>query len=692
MMLAHTESDWAAEALNIARIVFYAIDCTTGTHILSENSEAILGVPSAATAPDWGTRILSEDRGQYERTLKAITTANKGFEIEYRIRHAATGQQLWVLDRGEGAFDETGQCTGIRGAIIDISARVSVERELRQATRLRSVVFEAARMAAWHVDVGIGRFTCTDELLDLLEIERSEFDGTPRSIERAIHPADRPAWRRANQHAIASGGRVEIEFRVPLRRGGTRWLLSRGEILLPATDQPLEAYGVMIDITERKHAEEAASRLAAIVASSEDAIISKNLRGIVTSWNNGAERLFGYTEAEMVGESIARIVPYENASEETTILRTIRRGEAIAPFETVRVHKNGRVIDVSVAVSPIRNGQGDVIGASTIARDVTERHRHVETLRENEARLRLALRSARAGAWDYDLQKRELHWSPEMFALYGLDPSAGEPKRESLAEQIVPAHRKRARMEFSKAMLQGGSFTLEFPIIRPDGSEIWTALVGDVIKDQAGHPVSARGIDQDITERKNWEKRQAILLRELSHRVKNTLAVIQSVARQTLRSSRSPKAFVDAFEGRIRSLAASHSILTEADWSGARLDTVIRSQVAPLVENFENRVNMRGVPVVLAAEIATQLGLVVHELATNAAKYGSLSSPEGCVDIVWLASKDRLRLLWRERGGPEIDRPPDFAGFGTLLIQSSTSKVSRRFDRLGFSCKLEFAL
>lgn len=691
-MSGYENPDWTLQALSIARIVFYSVDCATGCVIRSDNSLDILGLPPVASAAEWLNLMFAEDRAHYEHAMKAMTPEKRAYEVEYRIHHAETGQLFWVLDRGEGEFGEDGHCTGMRGAIIDISARVSIERELRKATRLRSVVFEAARMAAWHLDVVLDRFTCTDELLELLEIDRNRFDGTPGAVESAIHPDDRGAWRKAQQKALASSGRMEIEFRVQLRQGNVRWLLSRGEIVRRSDGTPLESYGVMIDITERKSSEEAASRLAAIVESSEDAIISKNLRGIVTSWNSGAERMFGYSAKEMIGESVARILPSGAAAEENNILNTIRKGEAIPPFESVRLHRNGRVIDVSIAVSPIRNGQGEVVGASTIARDVTERHRHMETLRQNEARLRLALRSARAGAWDYDLQKRELHWSPEMFALYGLDASDGHPTRESLSEQIVPAHQKRARIEFSKAMLQGGSFTLEFPIIRPDGSEIWTALAGDVIKDEAGRPISARGIDQDITERKNWEKRQAMLLRELSHRVKNTLAVIQSVARQTLRSSSSPKAFVEAFEGRIRSLAASHTLLTEADWSGARLDSVIRSQVAPLVENFEQRFNLRGPNVVLKAEVATQLGLVLHELATNAAKYGSLSVPAGCVDVIWSASGGKLRLLWRERGGPPLQGEPLTVGFGTLLILSSALKVSRRFDREGFTCKLQLAL
>lgn len=686
------DPDWAREALSVARVVFYSIDCATGYMVHSDNCSEILGFPPAGPAASWPSVICAEDRVHYDDAWKKLSPAAPGFEVEYRVQHARNGQQFWVIDRGSGEFDGDGALTGIRGAIIDVSARIGVEQELRKAARLRSVVFEAARMATWHFDIASNRFTFTDELLDLLEIDRRQFDGTPRALEDAIHPDDRAVWRKAHEEARTSGSRMEAEFRLNVPGRGGRWVLSRGEIVLRQDGLPLESYGVMIDITERKTSEEAAARLAAIVESSEEAIIAKTLRGVINSWNRGAERLFGYSAEEMIGESIWKLIPEDGEHEEINILNTIRTGQSVPSHESVRLHRTGRRIDVAVSVSPILNPQGMVVGASTIARDVTERKRQTEQLRANEARLRLALKSARAGAWDFDLRRRELHWSPEMFELYGLDPAKGQPSREGLANRISPSHRRRARREFASAMLQGGSFTLEFPIIRPDGTEIWTALSGDVIKDGHGRPASARGIDQDITERKNWEKRQAMLLRELSHRVKNTLAVVQSVARQTLRSSPDTRSFVEAFEGRIRSLAASHSLLTEAEWGGASLDTIIRHQIEAMVHGREDRFRLRGPDVVLSAEMATQIGLVLHELATNAAKYGALSVPGGVVDIVWSVTRTRLRLLWREHGGPKIEHKPELSGFGTLLIKSSATKVSQRFGSDGLVCKLEFAL
>lgn len=311
------DASWALQALNVARIVFYSIDCATGFMLLSDNCTDILGVPPAGPAASWSLVIFPEDRAHYEQARRGLSPEQPGFEVEYRVENSRTGKQFWALDRGAGEFDAEGRLTGIRGAIIDVSARISVERELRKAARLRSVVFEAARMAAWHFDASSDRFTFTDELLALLEIDRRRFDGTPAALENAIHPDDRAAWRTAHDQARTPGNRMEIEFRLLVPGPRTRWILSRGEVVRRVDGVPLESYGVMIDITERKSAEEA--------------IIAKTLRGVITSWNKGAERLFGYTAEEMIGESIWKLIPEDGEHEEIDILNTVRTGSPCRP-------------------------------------------------------------------------------------------------------------------------------------------------------------------------------------------------------------------------------------------------------------------------------------------------------------------------------------------------------------------------
>ena len=558
------DSGWPQLAMQFGRIVVYSCDVATGIALRSENSMEIMGLPASGPTQHWSDCIIPDDLPFFENALKSVTPQSPMFEVEYRIRHPVSGNVFWVLDRGEGEFDESGERLHVRGAIVDISGRIRAEHKLREEVRLRSVAFEAAHMGAWRIDVTSGMLTCSDELLALLKIGREQFDSTPQAIERIIHPADAELWRKAYENALTEGGKLEIEFRAMLPPGVIRWFVSRGQTLREPGGRAIESYGVMFDITQRKFAEEDAARLAAIVTSSEDAIISNSLTGIVTSWNRGAERLLGYNAEEMIGQPVSRIIPQDLAAEAFTTLGRVGRGEAIDPYESVRLRKDGGRIHVSLTVSPIRSAAGQVSGSSTIARD--------------------------------------------------------------------------------------------------------------------------------ITERRNWDQRQAMLLRELSHRVKNTMAVVQSMTRQTLRTTSDPKAFAEAFEGRIRSLAAAHTLLTDNEWRGAMLADVIRIQLGGIVDDMAKRFTLRGPGVLLPAEAATQLGLVLHELGTNAAKHGALSKPGGTIAVGWTASGGKLRLAWRERGGPRIDAAPSHKGFGTVLIDSSAVTVSRRFDPAGLTCRLDISL
>lgn len=555
---------WLRQAMSVTRMVFYSCEVATGHTVRTQNCLEVMGIPAAGPSQQWSELVYPEDRPYFESVLKSISQNQPRFEIEYRVVHGVAGTVFWVLDRGEGDFDETGYLRHVRGGIVEISERVEDEAKRKSAALLYKLAFEAAQMGAWHLDVATNRLAYTDELLELIGLDCAQFDDTPDAIDKIIHQDDVGPWRAAFDYSLAPGGKLEIEFRVNSPKRGARWFLSRGEVVRGENGIVLECYGVMIDITERKVAEADAARLAAIITSSVDAIISTDTNGLVTSWNGSAERLLGYSAQEMTGQPISRIFPPEEAFEASAGKSVTTSTETAASYESVRLRKDGNRLDVSLTVSPIRNASGQISGTSTIARD--------------------------------------------------------------------------------------------------------------------------------ITERKAWEKHQTMLMRELSHRVKNTLAVIQAMTRQTLRSTSDPKRFVEAFEGRIRSLAASHALLTDSDWRGANLASIIQNQLSGVVDDVALRFSLRGPEVILPAETATQLGLVLHELATNATKHGALSTMEGKVAIVWTVSQGKLNMTWRERGGAKIDAPPKHAGFGTALIDSSVARIRRQYNSQGLTCRIQIAL
>jgi two-component system CheB/CheR fusion protein len=284
----------------------------------------------------------------------------------------------------------------------------------------------------------------------------------------------------------------------------------------------------VIDITEVKRAQEAGDRLASIVESSNEAIVSKDLNGIIASWNNGAQRLFGYAAQEVIGESISILIPADREDEEPRILDRIRRGERVEHYETVRRRKDGAMVDILLTVSPIRNADGKIIGASKIAHDISERRRA--------------------------------------------------------------------------------------------------------------------------------EERLQTVMRELSHRSKNLLSVIQAMAQQTARLSPSVESFMDRFAARLQGLSSSHDQLVNQDWRGAALEELVRQQLLAFASGDAGRVKIQGPSVIVSPNAAQTIGLALHELATNASKYGALSRPSGRVVVQWKIEPaneiPRFRMSWRERGGP----------------------------------------
>jgi PAS domain S-box-containing protein len=314
----------------------------------------------------------------------------------------------------------------------------------------------------------------------------------------------------------------------------------------------------------------AAQHYQAIVESSDDAILSKDLDGVILSWNNGAERLFGYTADEAVGKPVTIIIPLERRHEEPEILAKIHRGERIHHFETVRQRKDGSFIDISLTISPIRNSHGNVIGASKIARD--------------------------------------------------------------------------------------------------------------------------------ITELKKGRERQHLLLREMSHRVKNLFALSGSIVGLSARSAKSVDELADSARERLSALARAHSLTFSGGMDGAApqattLQSLVRTIIAPFDEPDEPRIVLSGIDAGVSSAAVTSLALLLHEFATNAAKYGALSSDKGTVRVVFAEEGDAIVVHWTERGGPRVTAPKGGEGFGGVLSRIAVAnqlegEIAREWNPEGLVIRL----
>jgi PAS domain S-box-containing protein len=352
---------------------------------------------------------------------------------------------------------------------------------------------------------------------------------------------------------------------------------------------------------------------------------------------------------------------------------------------------------------PIRDAEGLItlwFGTNT---DVTAEREAQAALRASEAQVRLAGEAAGVGFFSCDLLTGETYWSATMYALYGLDPSLPAPHMDEGGNHLDLVHPDdRAMLRDARRSLAADrrrvAFMHDFRIRRADtGALRWIAARGELERDAAGRAVLVRGAQQDITERKEAEDRQGLMLAELNHRVKNTLATVQSIAAQTLRGV--DPAARRALEGRLLALAAAHDVLTREAWSGAALDEVVGGALAPHGGVAGGRFRLEGPLLRLAPRAALALAMGLHELATNALKYGALSTPSGHVALRWDVSEGPdpvFRLTWTEHGGPPV-QPAPRRGFGARLLERSLAQDLGGTARLdfapgGLSCTLEAPL
>ena len=302
-------------------------------------------------------------------------------------------------------------------------------------------------------------------------------------------------------------------------------------------------------------------------------------------------------------------------------------------------------------------------------------------LATSEARLRLALAAGRLGTWELVPSTREFVASAICKANFGRRPE--EPfLYDDLVASIHPDDVEYQRGEVEQSVEAEREFDIEYRCRWPDRTVHWVNVRGDVVADPDGAK-RLIGVSVEVTDRREAEERNKILLHELNHRVKNTLATIQSIASQTGRNATSREEFLQAFELRLLAISKTHNLLTLSEWRGADLYDILADELAPY-RIPDERVHLRGPPVTMPSNAVLMTGLVMHELATNAAKYGALSAPQGWIEISWRVERGRLYLTWDERGGPPVD-PPVHRGFGSRLIERGLR------HELGGSVALEFA-
>jgi PAS domain S-box-containing protein len=879
-------------------------------------------------------RIASDPNGRLVRELGA--TAYAGYPLK-----ASDGRLLGTFavasaTRERFTDDEVVWLGTVTNFLGQAWERLEAEQSLRASEERLRLSQEAAGLGHWDFDFAGGALVWSEQTRELLGVEPTAPASRKLLLFRA-HPQDRP---RLEEH-LARSARPDsdhhrhLEFRIVMLDGAVRWLEDQSRVETNAAGMPVRAIGVVRDITARKSAEEAQARLAAIVTSSADAIIGKTLDGIVTSWNEAAERLFGYSASEMVGQSIRRLIPADRQPEEDVILVRLARSECIEHHEMALLANDGRTFDASITISPMRDAEGRIIGCSKIVRDITQRKRMEARLAEREAQLALFVEHAPAAIAMFDDDMRYLAASRRYVSDFRLAPDIeligrshyeifpDIPLRwrdvharvlagEELAHEEDPFPRQDGRLDWCRWLMRpwrtahgriGGallfseviteqvaarraladgearfratfenaavgiahfdpdfrwlmanealcrilgypadelvtksleeinhpddlraclaqvermrdrkidSFGMDKRYRRKDGSLLWTRLTNGCVRKSDGsidyfvctfEDISARKhaeeelrkseerfrssvlhsplpillfddreeilalsqswleqtgyskeelrriedwtdrahkersgealeqirqiisaepesqplelkvrtkdgherlwsfvssalgtqsdgrrlfvcVAQDVTERKAHEEQVHLLMREVNHRSKNMLSLVQVIARQT--AAREPEDFIGCFTERIQALAANQDLLIRNEWQGVDVEDLVRAQLAHFADLVGSRIAVDGPKLRLNAAAAQAIGLALHELATNAGKYGALSVDAGHVRMAWRFDGDIFSMHWTERNGPPVS-PPERRGFGSTVIDSMAKRT------LGGEVELDYA-
>ena len=439
-----------------------------------------------------------------------------------------------------------------------------------------------------------------------------------------------------------------------------------------------------VDITERKRAEEAAAHLAAIVTSSDDAIIGLDLRGIVTSWNKGAQRHFGYTAEEVIGKPATVLVPSDRIDEQPGMLERVGRGEAVLHYQTVRQRKDGSFLDISLTISPVRDRAGRVIGAAKIARDITELKKAEKLAGDIHSRFETLFDASPVGMYLVNAELRIRLVSQKARPVFG---DIGELIGRDFVEVIhvlwPPVSADDIVARFRHTLETGEPYAVAgYSEERKDRKvrEYYDWQIHRITLPDGQYGVVCYFVD--TSERQLAEERQLLLTRELQHRTNNLMAVIMSIANRTLSGDVSIDKARDVFNGRLKALANAQSHLMMDVTYGASLEDIIRSELL----SFSDQVKVEGPPIILTPSATQGFALIIHELATNASKHGALANGDGRISISWSHSniagdQTLLTFRWQERGGPPVS-PPTSKGFGSSLLERaiSTATSPAEFD------------
>ncbi len=639
----------------------------------AEKHPSILGLPGSQAWPE-AHGLVEEEIRHVLRQGEPVWQENRQIPIR---RHGTVEDAWWTYSRSP--IHDARSPNGIGGVLTLITETTRPMLAQRESEARFKALFEQSPLMV-HIFDRQGQTVAVNPAL------QRNFGVTAEQM-RGYNIFKDPQLKEGDTRRLLDrvyGG--EIIHSPPLRHdaavstgsGRARWVETTA---YPVKDELGEVGEVVIltqDITPRVEAEaaldEAEARFRIAREAAQLGIFDFDFRRGVCIWDERIRELWGVGPDEKITDEIfmGGVHPEDRGLvDQALALATTAPSDGTYKAEYRVVHRSSKETRWLLATGRVFFDADIPVRLVGTVQDMSERRAYEDALRTSEERLQIGLAAAKLGHWSWDTTTDVAVFSERACAIFGI--KTPEVTWRSLQKLLHAQDRPHAIEAVKASLASGEDYTIEYRVNRPDGGQVWVSALGRPIYAAGGMPKGMIGVVQDVSERKANEEKIRLLMAEVNHRSKNMLAVVQSIAHQTSVSG-SPRAFARRFGERLQGLAASHDLLVNNGWQSVDLAELVASQLAPFRDIIRNRITFEGPDVALQPAAAQALGMALHELATNAGKYGALSSDHGQVRISWSLSTGtgaRFRMSWNESGGPPV-KEPAASGFGSKLIAQLT--------------------
>jgi PAS domain S-box-containing protein len=699
-------------ALDGAALGAFSADLATGQFVCDARAAQYQGHSLPPTTIKESRRFIQpQDLSRIDCAVAEAQHSRGNWNAEYRVvpppGHPHAGEIRWVAVEGSIARDADGAPVQLFGVTRDITLSKRGEQALAERNTQLALAGKVGLIGTFAFDMATERMQISPGYAAIHGLPEGTLETTRAAWRARVHSDDLPRLENNLRHDIAQGHREHYcEYRIFRPNGTMRWIEARSLIAYDAHGCAQRVVGANIDVTDRKHTEavlvESKIHLADALAAGEvtafqwDAATGQSVRSDNTSLMLGEEQIGGALPPR---NELLRQVHPEDCQRLKACIRLLRPDNPSYAVTFRFVRADGNHMWLEETAKGEFDTAGRLLRVKGLTRDISERKRAELALSERTMQLELAGKAALVGSFAYGVDTEKMQISEGYAAVYGFPEGTTEIARSQWLARVHPDDVEEADAARSRAFRQRRrEFGLEYRFVRPNGEVRWIEARTFISYCSDGRPERMVGVNIDVTERKRAQEHQRTLHAELDHRVKNVLATVSTVAARTMDASSSIHQFVDSLDGRIRSMARTHELLSATHWQGISVLELVRRELIPYATRGNTDID--GPNVILKAEAGQAMGMVLHELATNAAKYGALSSQSGRVSFRWHQrfnghSPRDLVLEWSETGGPPVEAPKNY-GFGTSTIRDLIpyefgGMVDLVFASAGVKCRLQLS-